>query len=64
MVSPIVINMKISPIILTKGGFKERRIVTKMFLLLLRSLLRTIQATYDIVDKVWNLGTYIKVEGG
>ena len=64
MVSPIVINMKISLIILTKGGFKERRIVTKMFLLLLRSLLRTIQATYDIVDKVWNLETYIKVEGG
>ena len=63
-VSPIVINMKISLIILTKGGFKERRIVTKMFLLLLRSLLRTIQGTYDIVDKVWNLETYIKVEGG
>ena len=56
--------MKISPITLTKGGFKERRIVTKMFLLTLRSLLITIQGTYDIMDKVLNLGTYIKVEGG
>ena len=47
--------MKISPIILTKGGFKERRIITKMFLLILRSLLITIQGTYDIVDKVWKI---------
>ena len=52
--------MKISPIILTKGGFKERRIITKMFLSILRSLLITIQGSYDIVVKFWKLGSYIK----
>ena len=47
-----------------KGGFQERRIITKMFLLILRSLLITTQGSYDIVVKVWKLGSYIKVEGG
>ena len=47
--------MKISPIILTKGGFKERRIITKIFLLILRSLLITIQGTYDMVGLAWTI---------
>ena len=47
--------MKISPIILTKGGFKERRIITKMFLLILRSLLITIQGTYVMVGMTWTI---------
>ena len=34
-----------------------------MFLLILRSLLITTQGSYDIVVKVWKLGSYIKVEG-
>ena len=55
-------NIKwISPIILTKGGFKEiKNSKTKGFLL----MILTIQGTYDMVDMVWKLGTYIKVEGG
>ena len=56
--------MKISPIILIKGGFKERRIITKMFRSILRSLLITIQGSYDMVDMVWKLGSYIKEGGG
>ena len=44
--------MKISPIILIMGGFKERRIITKMFLSILRSLHITIQGSYDIMIKV------------
>ena len=58
--------MKISPIVLTKGGFQREKENTNRFLLIffLEIITYTILGTYDMVDMVWKLGTYIKVEGG
>ena len=59
--------MKISPITLTKGGFKERRNWSNKGVPIFFSyeiFTHNLQGTYDMVDKVWSLGTYIKVEGG
>ena len=60
-------NIKwISPIILTMGGLSRKESLKQKAscLWFLISLLITIQGTYDIVDMVGKLGTYIKVGGG
>ena len=47
-------SKKISPKMLTIGGFQRIRVFkTKCFLVTLRSLF--IQGTYDIVDMVWKI---------
>ena len=49
-----------------KVVFKEKENTNRFLLIFsfLRSILITIQGTYDIVDVVWKLGSYIKVEVG
>ena len=42
---------------------RKKEYITMVFLLMfIEIIIHTIQGTYDIVDMVWNLGSYIKVK--